>query len=332
MKRHELLELLQGANDEEPVNIEIEDLSMLEAKDLPPGVELQPGKKGADQNFWEITGVSLMRGEGTGVVARIAIEQTPKYWGAAVGINEYFELVRAAIEARARSKGDVQVDEIIKEENLIAIYFQIAVNQPRLDRAFELAHRVLSEVLEPAEALVASIEDLYVGAAKRIQGWGMDSLDALVDRMREGTANEKGLTLEELTSRLFSSVPGFVANGRVHTETEEIDIHILNASDDAIWRRESALLLAECKNWSGSVGKDEFVLFQNKLRNRTGRVSCGFLVSWNGFAATVTAEMLRGTQGDLLIVPVAGEELRGAVRDGDFPARLNRLRNDAVLL
>jgi hypothetical protein len=49
--------------------------------------------------------------------------------------------------------------------------------------------------------------------------------------MREGgTAHQKGLTLEELTSRLFTMVPGFSATGHVPTETEGIDINIQNAS------------------------------------------------------------------------------------------------------
>lgn len=95
--------------------------------------------------------------------------------------------------------------------------------------------------------------------------------------MRRDTAHEKGLALEELTSRLFGSIPGFLATGHVSTKTEEIDIRIQNGSEDEVWRRESALLIAECKNWSGSCGKDEFVLFRSKLENRTGRVTCGFL-------------------------------------------------------
>ena len=64
---------------------------------------------------------------------------------------------------------------------------------------------------------------------------------------REGTARDKGQTLEELAGRLFNTVPGFAATGHVFTETEEIDIRIQNASDDHHWRRESYLLVAECK-------------------------------------------------------------------------------------
>lgn len=150
--------------------------------------------------------------------------------------------------------------------------------------------------------------------------------------MRDGTPHDKGLVLEELASRLFNTVPGFAATGNVRTETEEIDIRIQNTSDDALWRRETFLLIAECKNWSGKCGKDEFVVFKNKLSNRVGRVTCGFLVSWNGFTNTIAKEMLRSSEAQLLVVPVEGSDLRGGVRDNDFPARLKVLHEKAIFL
>jgi hypothetical protein len=48
--------------------------------------------------------------------------------------------------------------------------------------------------------------------------------------------------------------------------------------------------------------------------------------------AVVTAEMLRGTQGDFLVVPVTGEDSRASVREGDHPDRLKKLHEAAVIL
>lgn len=42
--------------------------------------------------------------------------------------------------------------------------------------------------------------------------------------------------------------------------------------------------------------------------------------------------MLRGSEGNVLVVPITGQDLRDAVRDGDFPQRLEALHQDAVLL
>lgn len=120
--------------------------------------------------------------------------------------------------------------------------------------------------------------------------------------------------------------------GRIRTATEEIDISILNDSQDARLRREGALILVECKNWSGQCGKNEFVLFHSKLENRNRRCTLGFLISWNGFTTTLTKEMLRGSREDLLVIPMTGEDIRVAVRTGDFVGVLLKCWNAAVHL
>jgi hypothetical protein len=336
--REELLKDLRDAEQRsedggEPVPVLISDLTKLNFDDLPDGVPIQPVEK-IDEKGVQYPGFNgtLMAGEDSSVLAYVEEHGWRKYWNAPLGVEEYHQLIRHAVEARKRSQGDVELLDVLDEDVLMGINFTIRLLQPNLRDALDHAQLVRSELVEAAEAVSAGVEDLFARTAKRLQGWGSDPLDALVDRMREGTAHQKGLTLEELTSRLFTMVPGFSATGHVSTETEEIDINIQNASEDGLWRRESFLLLAECKNWSGKAGKDEFVLFKNKLKNRTGRVSCGFLVSWNGFAETVTKEMLRGTKGNLLVVPITGSDLRAAVRDGDFAARLQKLHEDAVLL
>ena len=101
---------------------------------------------------------------------------------------------------------------------------------------------------------------------------------------------------------------------------------------DPRFRRESAIVLAECKNWSGKCGKDEFVIFKEKLENRSKRCTLGILVSWNGFTSTVTKEMLRGSREEYLIVPITGREIRAAVRDNNFPDVLAKCWSDAVHL
>src|ERR1035437_5851512 len=133
------------------------------------------------------------------------------------------------------------------------------------------------------------------------------------------TASEKGKALEKLVSCLFASVEGFTVTGeRIQTETEEIDLEILNASEDPMLRREEGIILVECKNWTSKCGKNEFVVFRTKMENRTNRCSLGFLISWNGFADTITKEMLRGSRERLSIVPLDGKQIQDAVRDGSF--------------
>lgn len=172
---------------------------------------------------------------------------------------------------------------------------------------------------EAAEQAADEVGQRIAEVAARLSGWGSKTLDALVDAVETaGSADDKGRMLEELCSRLFASVPGFAVTGRVRTETEEIDISVLNDSSEARMRREGALILAECKNWTGKCGKNEFVVFHAKLANRSQRCTLGFLISWNGFTNTVTKEMLRGSREEILVVPMTGEDIRSAARSGDF--------------
>lgn len=156
-----------------------------------------------------------------------------------------------------------------------------------------------------------------------------DELLASVEAAK--TSDEKGRTLENLIAALFKSVAGFEKiERRIHTETEEIDLSIENESDDARFRREKAIILVECKNWSSKCGKNEFVAFKEKMKNRSGRCSLGFMISWNGFCETVTKEMLRSSHDDYLVVPIDGSTVPSAIRNGSFLELLKSAWNKAT--
>jgi hypothetical protein len=146
------------------------------------------------------------------------------------------------------------------------------------------------------------------------------TLPQLVDIVETAeTANEKGRALEVLAYRLFETIPGFSINDiDKKTETEEIDVIILNNSKDPRFERESVYLLVECKNWTSKCGKDEFVLFRQKIENRGSRCKLGFLISWNGFASTISKEMLRGSREQPQVVLLEGQDLKRAVHDESF--------------
>ena len=148
----------------------------------------------------------------------------------------------------------------------------------------------------------------------RSEGWRM--LSKKIDSSLG--AAEKGLALERLMATLFNSIPGFEVKNNIRTSTEEIDLWVTNASQDGPFIKEKLLILVECKNWSRKVGKDEFVLFRQKMINRGHRCSLGFLVSWNGFASTVYDEQLRGSQGEHLVGLLDRTIIETSVESGDF--------------
>ncbi len=141
------------------------------------------------------------------------------------------------------------------------------------------------------------------------------SIRGLYDTVFSEETRRKGKALETLIATLFSSVEGFVEHERnVKTKTEEIDIVFRNESQHPFWQKESGLVLIECKNWlSTRVGKDEFVIFKEKLENRVGRCRLGFLICTEDFADTITREMLRSSKDDFLVVPINGNKLQQLV-------------------
>lgn len=129
--------------------------------------------------------------------------------------------------------------------------------------------------------------------------------------------DKKGKALEKIVAILMESIFGVgKITTRRRTKTEEIDIVIRNELNDEFWKKQGSIVLVECKNWTketGKIGKNEIVLFRDKIANRYGRCKLGFLISLNGFKKTITMDMLRSSKTDLLIVPVEKSGLQKLV-------------------
>jgi len=150
---------------------------------------------------------------------------------------------------------------------------------------------------------------------------------------RARSAQKKGRALEDLIAALFASIDGFreIARDR-HTKTEEIDLVFRNESRAPAWEKEGAIILVECKNWhSQRVGKNEFVLFKEKIENRAGRCKLGFLVCTEKFTETIEKEMLRSSKTDLLVVPLDGDDLRQLVEAENRSEVLRNFADRALL-
>lgn len=319
-------------NEEEaPIDLPPSLLAKLMIDDLPDGVTVQIGtmKEGVLHLHFE----GILGRDGDVIYGEADHTWTRKYWYSPLGLEEYLDLVRRAVETRHRVHGDVKLTGYDDDGAYVSLRFRINTTETNLGNAYAAVRKIATEVEEAAEHAADEVGQRIAEIAARLSGWGSETLDSLVDTVEKArSADDKGRTLEELCSRLFASVPGFIVSGRIRTETEEIDVSVVNDSAEPRLRREGALILAKCKNWTGRCGKNELVVFHSKLENRSQRCTLGFLIAWNGFSDTITKEMLRGSREQILIVPLTGEDIRSAVRSGDFGKTLLQCWDRAVNL
>ncbi|XHX75964.1 MAG: restriction endonuclease [Stenomitos frigidus ULC029] len=321
--------LLETADDEEPIFLQLSVLDKILVDDMPDQVMVEVGtfKDGVMHLDWS----GRLYKDQDQIKGEADYTWTRKYWYSPIGLEHYLDLVRRAVELRNRVHGDVEITHYDDDGAYIQMAFAITTREKNLGKAYRYIKALCSELEETAEKAADEVGRRISEVASRVSGWGSQNLDELVNAVaKASSADERGRSLEELISRLFETIPGFTVTNRIKTATEEIDIAVLNDSNDPRFKRESAILLVECKNWTDKCGKNEFVLFKEKIENRSNRCSLGFLMSWNGFKDTVTKEMLRGSREHTLVVPITGKDVRAAVRDANFSGVLTLCWQKAI--
>ena len=331
MNRKDALALLEAAKEGSDAIILSEDaLEFVEVGDIPEGVEIEVGEEKENISFPGFEGGFFVRNNTLFATCRNMWPH--KFWDRALGILLYFELLRKSVEARSRVRGDVKFIELMNEDAWIELRYEVGPLPGRTSDALKYVRALMADLERDAEDATLRAGEIAAEIGRRIGQQDGNILAKMVQDV-EGAANnkEKGDSLEKLTDSLFGTIPGFVVSGRnVQTETEEIDLVILNGSDHPRFRHEGSDVLVECKNWSGKCGKNEFVLFEKKILNRKGRCILGFLISWNGFSETITKEMLRSSHEKTLIVPLDGAAIRRAAEQGDFMTTLSKALDYAL--
>lgn len=182
--------------------------------------------------------------------------------------------------------------------------------------------------------LVNSTRNDNIDSVDKIDdGCPRDEWDELIKAVDGEVKNnlEHGRSLEKLMLKFFSEVEGFQCQPNARTETEEIDIWILNKSKDELFAKESNLILCECKNWRQNVSRFELSVFIEKMKNRNGRCKLGFFIAWNGVTGDFDKELLRITRDEEVIVLLTKEGIIDAIRTGNITKYLQVEYSKALL-
>ncbi|MEW6160203.1 MAG: restriction endonuclease [Verrucomicrobiota bacterium] len=203
---------------------------------------------------------------------------------------------------------------------------KMAVDQHRPASTADLFEKMVKAMKKSGEIihLESSIDSATVPQREQL-------IEGIAKIQKAKRPAEKGIALETLVETLLKTIPGLTVSSRVLTDTEEIDLFVLNNVENGWLSRQHPVILVECKNWSSVCGKNEFVTFKEKMLNRKGQCSLGVLISWNGFADTVTKEMLRGSRERHVILLMDGNSLRKSAERGSFLPELEVAWKEAIL-
>ncbi len=236
-----------------------------------------------------------------------------KYWDLPLGLPFHMDLMKRLVEFRANQNKDISDIDFQDDGDWCHLNYNIIIpaSATTIEDALKYANQILDWIDNTVQTAQDGASGLINDIVEKYNETSLLNLPDLIHKVKTTTdIDEKGKYLEELVARFFSEINGFHIIERKRTKTEEIDVVIVNKSDQEIWKTESNLILVECKNWTKNrAGKNEYVAFREKLGNRRGRAKLGFFISGKGFAKTFGLEDLRNSKTDLLIVPVDLKQL-----------------------
>lgn len=142
------------------------------------------------------------------------------------------------------------------------------------------------------------------------------------------TNNEKGKSLEQLSSYLFNCIDGIeVRETNINGPAEEVDLLLWNAKTVSVFEPWDNLISVECKNWSRPAGSNLIDSFATKIRLK--HLTTGIFIATSG----VTGDFVNGdnqnkgavyrlhehlTRDGIRIVVIRMEDLRVLTDINDF--------------
>lgn len=311
---------MEALEYEDEVFVSEAELRALDARDIPAGSHVGIGKDAGGHVEVEFDGYLTASAEGV-LTVYVAFEAWPKYWYSSLGARQHLELLRKSVEARAVSVGDVRLDDYSDEDDVrISLTYQVTL-PPSFSPydAVIAARRVQADVDRPVEHILSEVDRSLARAAQAlVQGEFLAMNDLLLAVERSDETSVKGKALEALVAAAMQKVPGFYVSERnLRTATEEIDLLVINGNEGPLFRKEGPLILVECKNWSRRTPRVEVSALEGKIRNRRGRCTVAYFVSWLDLSSDGHRELLRMSRENYVIAPVNGTQLRGAIGQGD---------------
>ena len=201
--------------------------------------------------------------------------------------------------------------EIIANNPFAKIIFVSAFSSEFFSQTKELlaSGRILDiqEKSDPAQwypHLAELIKNYYVDINENLSQINKSLLDTYAKVKNETDSYKKGTDFEDFLSILF----GLIGFNSIYKRTKdrtlnEIDLIIRNDISDQFINKFGKYILIECKNYpENNIGKNEFIVFKEKLENTHGLANLGIFATTKAMAKTAYDEALRGSKSQYKII------------------------------
>jgi DNA-binding NarL/FixJ family response regulator len=148
----------------------------------------------------------------------------------------------------------------------------------------------------------------------------------------EKDAQEKGKKFEHFMSLLFGSFGYKEISKRVKDQSlNEVDLIIRNETEDSFLNKFGKYILVECKNKpEAGVTKNDFIVFQTKLKNTNGLAELGIIATTGYITWNTYFEALRGSDDIRKIIFISNPEIERLIRAIDKKEEFKRLIDQQV--
>lgn len=148
----------------------------------------------------------------------------------------------------------------------------------------------------------------------------------------ESDTYKKGETLEHFVSLLFQSI-GFehIMKRVIDKSLNEVDLIIRNDIGDSFLQKFGKYILIECKNKpKDGVDKNDFIVFNTKLKNTNGLSELGILITSGYIKRSTYLEALRDSSETGKIIFISNPQIERLINSHDKLSEFKRIIDEQV--
>lgn len=215
-------------------------------------------------------------------------------------INEINPFAKVIIAAAFVGEYAKELTKILSFGNIIGVVdkdsFEVFTTQIN-----ELLNKRLNELASNTDLSVQSLRNTYSNLKN------------------EQDTYKKGIMFEYFLSTLYGQM-GFtkIINRVIDKSRNEVDLAIRNDINDSFFQKFKQYILIECKNKpEDGVDKNDFIVFQNKVKKTNGLCDLGIIATTGLIKKTVYLEALRESGESYKVIFMSNPEIEKLINSAN---------------